>query len=758
MKPHLFSIPVSLLLSLAVHATEWPKSFTADGTDFKVYQPQITSWSGTVVSADVALSAQPVGAAKPTFGTVKLQARTAVNKAADSVHLSDVQGTVSNFPSAPESAKEYTSALIKQAATWGSDLSLKAMEANLAVNRAEGGAGKPVAVQNNVPKFFFSEQPAILVLVDGEPALRVVPQGSLLRVINTPALILMDKSSGSYYLRANDEWFTAAAIEGPWSVDQSPPAQLGDILSGFSNEKHLQLFSPAPEQQQGQVAATPVVYVSTVPAELIITQGPAQFQQVSGTQLLAVTNSTSHLFMDITSQTYYLVISGRWFSAPQIDGPWQFVAANKLPADFAKIPETHPSGAVLASVAKTPQAQEAAIVSSIPQTATISRQATAELSYAGGKPDFAPIEGTKMAYARNSEYPIIRISGDQYYAVYDGVWFTAPTANGPWRVADSIPDEIYTIPPSSPIFYSTGVYVYSSTPEYVTVGYTPLYFGTCLAPEGVVVYGTGYYYPPYISGNYWIGPPLTYGFGAGFACGLVTGFAFGVAWDHGWGVNPWWGPWRGGYRGGNWNRVNINRVNVYNKWGGNVRISNNRVNNISNNQVRRNVNNINQNTIDNRLSHWENSHSDAAEKLQEWSKDNPEARQRLQDWEKQHGPVDREKLGQYRQMQPQQRQQLEQEIRSREAATQLPSRGQAQSQWNSIQENNVFAGHDGHPYRATQNGDWQRYQNGNWQAAESHARQTRQMNSQRYSRSVGEVRSRPQVQRGGGMRRSGGRR
>ena len=63
---------------------------------------------------------------------------------------------------------------------------------------------------------------------------------------------------------------------------------------------------------------------------------------------------------------------------------------------------------------------------------------------------------------------------------------------------DTVPPVIYTIPPSSPLHYVTYVQVYGYTPSVVYVGYTPGYYGTVVSSDGVVVYGTGYYYPPYI--------------------------------------------------------------------------------------------------------------------------------------------------------------------------------------------------------------------------------------------------------------------
>ena len=101
-------------------------------------------------------------------------------------------------------------------------------------------------------------------------------------------------------------------------------------------------------------------------------------------------------------------------------------------------------------------------------------------------------------------------------------------------VATSVPAVIYSIPVSSPLHYVTYVQVYGSTPDVVYDGYTPGYLGTEVCPDNVVVYGTGYDYPPYI-GDSWYGWPCTYGFGAGFADNWGIGYGFGFSPIHGWG-------------------------------------------------------------------------------------------------------------------------------------------------------------------------------------------------------------------------------
>jgi hypothetical protein len=124
-----------------------------------------------------------------------------------------------------------------------------------------------------------------------------------------------------------------------------------------------------------------------------------------------------------------------------------------------------------------------------------------------------------------------------------------------------VPAAIYGIPYSSPLHYVTYVKVYDSTADTVVEGYTAGYQGSYVDPTtSVVVYGTGYVYPPYV-GEVWVGPPVTYGFGASVRytpyTGWSYGFGFGWAWGAptiavgwGWGAYPWWGPYSWGYAWG----------------------------------------------------------------------------------------------------------------------------------------------------------------------------------------------------------------
>jgi hypothetical protein len=391
-------------------------------------------------------------------------------------------------------------------------------------------------------------------------------------------------------LHVLDRWVEAKALDGPWAVAANPPAALKAAQDKIPDDPPVDLLDDLAADLRDAFAngTVPAIYVSTVPTELIDTQGEPELAPIDGTKLLWVKNTTDQLLLDTADQNYYALLSGRWFRAKSLaKGPWEFVPADKLPADFAKVPETHPRGDVLASVHGTPQAQEALIANSIPQTATIKRSEAQIAPGYDGNPQFEPVEGTPLKYAVNSPTPIVQVGPDRYYACENGVWFSAYAPTGPWSAASSVPEVIYTIPPSSPIYYVTNCYVYGSTPDYVYTGYLPGYCGTCVCPEDVIVYGTGWNFRPWV-GRYWFGRPWTYGWGARFgwtAGGWGFGFAAGVGrpwwgpvgWHDGWGGAGWragWGRgWGGRYADAHLNHINFNNFNVYNRWNPNIHVN-----------------------------------------------------------------------------------------------------------------------------------------------------------------------------------------
>jgi hypothetical protein len=546
-------------LQAADRALQWPRTFDApDGMRIQLYQPQIDTWNGDQIGGRMAAAiGRPEG--NPTYGVIQFSARADVNKPAGLVYVDQIRIQKIDVPTAPKDAAEVRS-IVESHVPRSLTARLETLQTSYAVSQKLASLPS-VAVRNPPPEIVFRSVPTILVLVDGKPALyNVEGADGWQRVTNTRALLLAD-SAGYFYLNVTGHWFQSSAATGPWQVLDSPSEQLLAAASAATRQEKADPMLPGDGKPSTVI---PQVLVETRPAELIITSGAPEFVPVQGTSLLSMSNADHAVFMNPSNNNYYVLISGRWFSAAQLGGPWAYVPSKQLPRDFARIDPHDPSAGVLASVPGTPQAKEAVIAATIPQTATVARdKARLDVVYLNGPPDFAYIPGTQVQFAANSQTPVFRVEGS-YYALSNAIWFTASSPTGPWRVADHVAPALYTIPVSSPFHYVTYVRVYTATPTSVVFGYTPGYMGVMVAPDGTVVYGTGYAYPAYVAGPVYVGYPATYGYNAAFD--TAVGFAFGFAVGSTWGAPaPYWGPyWGASY----WRGVNVNSVDVYGHWGG----------------------------------------------------------------------------------------------------------------------------------------------------------------------------------------------
>jgi len=550
----------------------WPRQVAAGDFEVELFQPQIESWDNLVMRARLAMAVTPVGGSAPEYGILGISAGTLVDKQSGTVFMQQMRIESLDLPGDPARVQALRAALAPKLSSLAGMLSIAELHGALAVDQAMASSGAQ-PVRNDPPRFFFSESPALLVLLDGPPALRPFTD-PFLRAINTSALLLLDQSSGTWYLRAFGDWRSAPAVAGPWSLfdpqgagQTSIATALGSALAAAGKLGTLSFFdlrpnAPAPKEPVA-------IFISEGPAEVIETDGAPNPAPIPGTNLLYITNTQSQIIVNPADGSNYVLVSGRWFRSPSLaQGPWTYVAGKDLPPAFASIPEGSPPGAALTSIPGTPQAQGATIANSIPQTAVINRSAAKlQVTYQPpSAPQFRPIEGTPLQYAVNTATPVIGVDPFTFFAVEDGVWFTASAATGPWTLATSVPAVIYTIPVSSPLHYVTYVKVYGADDLSVTVGYTPGYFGTVQSQDGTVVYGTGYDTPGWVGDDTWYGYPWTYGWGAGFGWAPLTGFCWGFTAGRWWGAtHPWWGPWHG-WNNADFHQLSLNHFDGYQHW------------------------------------------------------------------------------------------------------------------------------------------------------------------------------------------------
>jgi hypothetical protein len=558
----------------------WPRKAVRSDETISMYQPQMEAWKDDELRAYAALALESKTKKITKYGVVWFTARTEVDKVNRQVTLDNFRITKVKFPTMETKEAEYQTFLQAKLPAKSKLIALDRLEAALAASDSEQAGSEAFQVNNDPPKVIFTTKSSLLVLIDGPARYRDVGGTAFQLMLNTRATILLDTKESVYYLSVMDGWLRATDLEaGPWSYASKIPDDMKEITKGIQENQK----SKAPEgttppslEQANKAGKIPSIYVSLGPAELLVTEGPPKFELIPGTELEYVKNTTANIFRDTEALDYYILLAGRWFRSKSLEsGPWAFVDGKNLPEKFAAIPESSPKAGVLVSVPGTGPAKEALIANSIPQTATITRnEAHLKVEY-DGDPQFKNIEGTDLQYAVNTATPVIEVDNESYYAVENAVWFLGPTPGGPWTVATSVPEAIYSIPPSSSLHYVTYVKVYRSTPDVVYVGYTPGYYGTVVSSTtDTVVYGTGWYYPPYV-GHYWYGAPYTYGVGVASTWSSGTGWSItiGVGYTYGYPYYyPWWGPW--GYYGAccwapawGYGYGGYASANVYGRWG-----------------------------------------------------------------------------------------------------------------------------------------------------------------------------------------------
>ncbi|OQP45606.1 hypothetical protein [Niastella populi] len=583
----------SMITHLAMAQDSWPKTTTtSEGTIIKLYQWQPESFADNTLKAHAAISVLENGKSEPVFGVAWLKASTETR--GDQVSVKSIYITNIKLPGESDESKleSLANTIEDKVASWDIEFANKDLQASLDLNKQQNALATQIS--NTPPKVIYTNVPSILVSIDGAPKLQANKDWGVEAVVNTP-FVLVKNRDDKFYLYGGKHWYTAPEATGPYKLITGIPNNLNKIESAIKEADKKN-----PEENKETDANTIYnIVVTTEPAELIQSKGEANFSAVDGTGLLYVSNSENDIFMDINSQQYYVLLSGRWYKSKTLTGNWQYVAADQLPADFAKIPKGSSKDNVLASVAGTEEANDAIAEAQVPQTAKVERsKVRADVDY-DGDPQFEAIDGTDMYYATNSPASVIRWR-NRYYTVDNGVWFESYNAVGPWVVSVSRPYAVALIPPRYPVYYMKYVDIYDVTPDYVYMGYTPGYLNAYVYGP-TVVYGTGYYYRPWY-GRYYYARPYTWGFGIRYNPWFGWGFGGGFGWDWFnvsisfgnaypwgyWGYGGWWGGprvyrpcyygpsyhYRGGYYGYNSYRSyrQYNNVTVVNNYYSNTNI------------------------------------------------------------------------------------------------------------------------------------------------------------------------------------------
>lgn len=483
---------------------EYPQERTFGPHRAILHAPQIHAWPefGKVEGA-MALEFFADGGDQRLLATMIFSGKTTVNLADRLVHFTDL--AIENIQFAAKDTGNYEKVLRDGARKGEFDVPLDIFL--LSLDDAILDRPPPAGFSKVPPDILVSTTPAIVLFINGSPVLADLPDTGLKKVVNANWPLVTDEKSSHYWLLDREVWLTSKKLDGPWKATHRLPSGLSK-LPKQGDDVLIAAAVPAPKTKQPASA----VHYRERPTELVVIQGEPALAEIPDTGgLQYVSNTDSALLKQ--GETWYYLAAGRWFStADPFKGPWTFVEA--LPGGFAAIPADHALGYVRVSVRGTVEAKVAALESLLPKqkTVTMDAQPAIEVSYAG-EPQFERVDPTFVSRAVNTGYDVLQFQGT-YYLCYAGVWYQGVTPTGPWKVAASVPSEIYAIPPSSPSYHVTQVTVVETTTTEVVYEQTPAYSSSIYVVYGVPWYGTGYYYYPYAWGYYYYPYPVAYGHGS----------------------------------------------------------------------------------------------------------------------------------------------------------------------------------------------------------------------------------------------------
>ena len=357
-------------------------------------------------------------------------------------------------------------------------------------------------VKADPPVIFFSAKPAVLVVFDGDPIWSPIEGNDLKFAVNTNWDLFEHADTKTYFfgLKQLDD---GVRRQGPWT----PAGKLPDSFAKLPADENWKDVKAALPGQKIAAGKASNVFVSLKPAEMILLKGEPSYVTVNGTRLLWVNNTESDVFRAGKDGLIYYLVAGRWFSAPAFTGPWTF-ASPALPADFKKIPEEHPRSRVLASVPGTTKAAEAVLLAQVPQTATVNRKdiKAPDVVYQGA-PQFEPIETDDRVAGRQHGQrhhqggrPLLHVLPGRLVHVEEPVRPVGSDVGGAQGYLRN-PGQLSGVQ----CHLRHGGELHADTVVVCSVGGL---HGPMIA-FGCVVWGTGYYYPPYVyyGGRY----PVYYG-------------------------------------------------------------------------------------------------------------------------------------------------------------------------------------------------------------------------------------------------------
>ena len=469
---------------------DYPRIEHFEQGSVKVDFPTLDAWTDfRYLKAWLPVEVGLNGEDKPHVGSVYVQATTQIDFDQREVMVSDLQILKTRF--LDEAEDKTLNALVTQAFNGRErlvplDVLLRLLPEDFEI---PGQSDNLPQLNFDPPAILVSETPLQLRSMDKEPVRAGIEGLQLEYVVNTNWHVFYHLGEERCYVLNQGPWQSNNYLSnGGWTDTGDLPVDFDKLpFNDYWKAGHKALPAKLPER-----SPTPFV-ISLQATELLVLDGPPRYEPIGETAIRYVTNTESDLFK--LNDRWYFLVSGRWFTALSLDGPWQ--AAKDLPETFAKIPPGHNKGHVLYSVPGTRQARLSLIEAALPHRVSVSSDSGKGLAVIwAGEPRFESIENTQLQRGLNTPFQVIK-HNNHYYLCHEGAWYLSAAPAGPWKPALQIPGEIYRIPATDPAYNVTFVRLDTRqdvADDHVGYYYSGGYTGS-FSTTVSVVYGTGWYHP-----------------------------------------------------------------------------------------------------------------------------------------------------------------------------------------------------------------------------------------------------------------------
>lgn len=198
---------------------------------------------------------------------------------------------------------------------------------------------KPAA---KVPAVIISNEPAELILTEGEPEFTPLSGTKLMVVANSESTVIQDMATKQLYFLASGRWFSAASLAGPWTAattslppdfqkipEDSPGGYVLSSVPGTDEAEDAVLLASIPEKAR----------VNPKEAKIEVQyKGEPKFEPIEKTEVKYALNTFNDVFL--VGSRYYCCLDGVWFEATSATGPWTVCA--QVPESIYTIPVSHP--------------------------------------------------------------------------------------------------------------------------------------------------------------------------------------------------------------------------------------------------------------------------------------------------------------------------------------------------------------------------------------------------------------------------------